>query len=110
MDMQSIVPASRSAIARRDSRTTGRALARIDGRTEVGLAEIEAKAEIQVAKVAAVGYVGKRALIEVAGLSNLEQRLSAIDPTSIGRYQSIVDIVAIEAAGVVSETVRKVSR
>jgi hypothetical protein len=94
----------------RESRSTGRALARIDAQTEVGLAEIESKAELQSAKVSAIAYVGKRALIEVAGLSNLEQRLSAIDPTSIGRYQSIVDIVAIEAAGVVSETVRRVSR
>lgn len=108
--MSSLVPVRGTSIATRESRYTGRALARIDSQTEIGLAEIEAKAELQVAKVAAIGHVGKRALIEVAGLSNLEQRLTAIDPTSIGRYQSIVDIVAIEAAGVVSETVRRVSR
>jgi len=108
--MSSIVPVGGVGVARRESRYAGRALARIDSQTEIGLAEIESKAELQVAKVAALGYVGKRALIEVAGLSNLEQRLTAIDPTSIGRYQSIVDIVAIEAAGVVSDTVRRVSR
>ncbi len=108
--MSNIVPLASNTIARRESRYTGRALSRIDTQTEIGLAEIESKAELQVAKVAAIGYVGKRALMEVAGLSNLEQRLTAIDPTSIGRYQAIVDIVAIEAAGVVSETARRVSR
>jgi hypothetical protein len=108
--MSTIVPVGSTAMARRESRYTCRTLARIDSQTDIGLAEIESKAELQAAKVAAIGYVGKRALIEVAGLSNLEQRLTAIDPTSIGRYQSIVDIVAIEAAGVVSETARRVSR
>ncbi|MGD0880113.1 MAG: hypothetical protein ABSB09_00905 [Acidimicrobiales bacterium] len=97
-------------MVRRESRYTSRALARIDSQTEIGLAEIESKAELQAAKVSAIGYVGKRALMEVAGLSNLEQRLTAIDPASIGRYQAIVDIVAVEAAGVVSETARRVSR
>ncbi len=34
-----------AAVARRESRYSGRALARIDSQTEVGLAEIESKAE-----------------------------------------------------------------
>jgi hypothetical protein len=108
--MSSIVPVASAAVARRKARFTGHALARIDVQTEIGLGEIESKAELQAARVGAIGYVGKRALIEVAGLSNLEQRLTTIDPTSLGRYQSIVDIVAIEAAGMVSETARRVSR
>jgi hypothetical protein len=43
--MSNIVPMASAAVARRESRYSGRALARIDSQTEVGLAEIESKAE-----------------------------------------------------------------
>jgi hypothetical protein len=106
----SIIPRGNSMTAAGESRYTGRALARIDSSTEIGLAEIEAKAELQVARVMAVGYVGKRAMHEVAMISQLEQQLSALVPMATARLQAIGDMVALEAADVVADTVPRVSR
>jgi hypothetical protein len=106
--MSSIVPAGSSVLANRQSRCTGRALARIDSRTEVGLAEIESQAELQVGRVMAVTYVGKRAMQEVAMLSQLEGQLAALVPLATSRLQAIGDMVALEAAEVVADTVRRV--
>jgi hypothetical protein len=108
--MSNIVPATSNAIARRESRYAGRALARIDSRTELGLAEIESQAELQAGRVMAVGYVGKRAMHEVAMISQLEQQLATLVPMATGRLQAIGDMVALEAADVVADTVRRVSR
>jgi hypothetical protein len=85
-------------------------LARIDARTEIGLGEIESKAELQVARVMAVGYVGKRAMHEVAMVSQLEQQLATLVPMATSRLQAIGDMVALEAADVVADTVRRVRR
>ena len=106
--MSNIVPARGSSVARRESRYSGRALARIDSRTELGLAEIESQAELQAARVMAVGYVGKRAMHEVAMISQLEQQLATLVPMATGRLQAIGDMVALEAADVVADTVRRV--
>ena len=106
--MSSIVPSGSSALANRQSRYTGRALARIDSRTEVGLAQIESQAELQVGRVMAVTYVGKRAMQEVAMLSQLEGQLAALVPLATSRLQAIGDMVALEAAEVVADTVRRV--
>jgi hypothetical protein len=108
--MSNIVPAAGISIASRESRYTGRALARLDAQTEIGLAQIEAKAELQVARVMAVGYVGKRAMHEVAMISQLEQQLATLVPMATGRLQAIGDMVALEAADIVADTVRQVSR
>jgi hypothetical protein len=105
-----LITAGGASIERRSSRYTGRALARIDSHTELGLAEIEAKAELQMARVMAVGYVGKRAMHEVAMISQLEQQLSTLVPMAAVRLQAIGDMVALEAADVVADTVRRVSR
>ncbi len=108
--MSNIVSASNPTIARRESRYTGRALARLDSQTEIGIAEIESKAEIQATRVMAVGYVGKRAMHEVAMVSQLEQQLATLVPMATGRLQAIGDMVALSAADVVADTVRRVSR
>jgi hypothetical protein len=76
----------------------------------MGLARIEQGAEMQVGRLQAVVYVGKRAMQEVALLSQLEGQLSAVVPLATSRLQGIADIVALEAADVVSETLRRVSR
>lgn len=106
--MSNIVPAGSAGISPRQSRITGRALAWIDSQTEVGLAEIESQAELQVGRVMAVAYVGKRAMHEVAMLSQLEVQLATLVPMAISRLQAIGDMVALEAADVVSDTVRRV--
>jgi hypothetical protein len=94
----------------RQSGSTGRALSRLDERTQFGLAEIEAQAELQAARTAAVGYVAKRAMQEVAMLSQMELQLATLVPLATGRLQAIGDMAALEAAEIVGDTVRRVSR
>ena len=89
-------------------RGTGRVLGRIDAQTQVGIAQIDQAAELQSRRVDAIGYVGKRALHEVALLSQLEQQLSALVPMAAGRLQALGDMAALGMADVVSDTVRKV--
>jgi len=61
--------------------TPAEPLARIDSQTEIGLGgDRSPRPSCKWPKWRRFGYVGKRALIEVAGLSNLEQRLTAIEP------------------------------
>jgi hypothetical protein len=92
------------------SRSTSRSLSRIDSNSEIGLAIIESKAEIQAAKMMAISYVGKRAMHEVAMVSQLEQQLATIVPMATSRLQAIGDMVALSAAEVVAETLYRVSR
>jgi hypothetical protein len=108
--MSNIVSASTNTIARRESRYAGRALARLDSQTEFGIAEIESTAEMQATRVMAVAYVGKRAMHEVAMISQLEQQLAAVVPMATSRLQAIGDIVALQTAEVVADTVRQVGR
>ena len=107
---ENLVPISESGFGGRRSRYTGRALAILDARTEVGMAQIEAQAELQVARVMAVNFVGKRAMHEIAMLSQLEQQLGELVPSSVPRLRAIGDIVALQAADVVADTVRRVQR
>lgn len=106
--MNEIVASGGRGAVRMRSRFAGRALAQVDSRTEIGLAQIESQAELQAGRVMAVSYVGKRAMHEVAMISQLEQQLAALVPMATARLQAIGDMVALEAADVVADTVRRV--
>lgn len=108
--MSNLVPSSRGSVGRREPRYAGRAQARLDAQTEIGLAEIESKTEMQAARVMAVSYVGKRAMHEVTMISQLEQQLIALIPMATARLVAIGDMVALSAADVVADTVRRVHR
>lgn len=107
--MTQLAKYNRGGLTARERRH-GRGLAHIDDLTEYGLAEIEAQAELQVAKVQAVGYVCKRAMHEVAMVSQLEQQLATLVPMATARLQAMGDMAALDMADVVGDTVRKVSR
>jgi hypothetical protein len=62
----------------RPSRYASKALSRLDDRVTIGVAEIEAEAELQATRVMAVSYVGKRAMHDIAMISQLEQQFAAI--------------------------------
>jgi hypothetical protein len=94
----------------RESRIAGRALARIDGQTDVGLAKIQQAAELQVERVQAIGYVGQQGMQVVALASQMEANLAKLVPLATTRLQAIGDIVSLEVADVISHTVRRVSR
>ncbi len=92
----------------RQSRRVGRELDRLDAQGQVQVAVIDHQAELQAARVQAIGYVGKRAMHEVALVSQLEQQLSALVPMATGRLQALGDMTALGMADVVSDTVRRV--
>jgi hypothetical protein len=105
--MSEMMPFGRG-LARWESRATSRELSRLDAQGRVGMARINQAADLQAERVAAVGYVGKRAMHEVAMLSQLEQQLSALVPMATARLQGLGDLSALAMADVVSETVRRV--
>ncbi len=95
-------------LAKRESRQVSRELSRMDARGQVELARINQQADLQAERIAAIGYVGKRAMHEVTMLSQLEVQLSSLVPSAIPRLQGIGDLTALAMADVVSETVRRV--
>jgi hypothetical protein len=95
-------------VATRQARQIGRELSRLDGRGRLEMARIDQQADLQSERVSAIAYVGKRAMHEVAMLSQLEVQLGAIVPSATPRLQGIGDITALAMADVVSETIRKV--
>ena len=106
--MSDVVPFGAGGLSRRDARLVGRELSRMDGRGRLELARIGQEADLQAERVAAVGYVGKRAMHEVAMLSQLEVQLSCLVPAATARLQGIGDLTALHMAEVVGQTVRKV--
>jgi hypothetical protein len=92
----------------RDVRTVGRELSKLDGRGRLELARIDQEADLQAERLSALAYVGKRAMQDIALLSQLEIQLSALVPAATPRLQGIGDMTALAMADVVSDTVRKV--
>lgn len=105
--MSEILPFG-GGVAKRDSRQVRRELAQMDARGQVELARINQQADLQAERLAAIGYVGKRAMHEVTMLSQLEVQLSALVPSATPRLQGLGDLTALAMADVVGETVRKV--
>ena len=105
--MSEMVPFG-GGLARHELRSVGRELSRLDGRGRVEMARINQQADLQAERLAAVGYVGKRAMHEVTMLTQLEVQLSALVPSAMPRLQGLGDLTALAMADVVSETVRRV--
>jgi hypothetical protein len=105
--MSDLVPIGR-AFAKREMRRSSRELARVDVEGQLEMVRINQQADLQAERVSAVNYVGKRAMHEVAMLSQLEMQLSLLTPAAIPQLQGIADLTALAMADVVSETVRKV--
>jgi hypothetical protein len=105
--MSEMVPFG-GGFSKRQSRAVSRELSRLDGQGQVEMARINQAADLQAERIAAVGYVGKRALHEVAMLSQLEVQLSALVPAATPRLQGLGDLSALAMAEVVGETVRRV--
>lgn len=105
--MSEMVPFG-GGLAKRESRALRRELAHLEGRGRLELARIDQQAELQAERVAAIGYVGKRAMHEVTMLSQLETQLSAMVPSAVPRLQGLGDMTALAMAEVVAETVRRV--
>jgi len=90
--MSTIEPYQGGSLERRHSR----AVARVDAGSELRLARVEAEAEVQAATVDAMSYVGRRAMQDVALVSQLEQQLALAVPMASGRLAAIADVTALE--------------
>ena len=107
--MSQVTPLQRRPqLSRSDSRQLDRALSRLQAESRMGGAEIVQAAELQAVRVDAVTWVGKRALHNVALLSQLETQLVGLVPTATGRLQAIGDMTSLAVAEVVSDTLRQV--
>jgi hypothetical protein len=84
-----------------------RGLARLSDQTTLGRAIVEARAEVQAAKVDAIGAVAGRAMQDVALISQMEQSLAQMVPHASGRLATIADLAAIQMADVVASTARR---
>jgi hypothetical protein len=106
--MANIVAATNpvNALASRQSR----ALGRLDDRTDLAVAEIQANTDLQIARVQAVGYVAQQGMQVVAMASQMEANLATLVPAAVSRLQAIGDLMALEVADVVSQTVRRIGR
>jgi hypothetical protein len=105
--MSEIVPFG-GGLAKRQSRALSRELSRLDSHGRYELARIGQEADLQAERIAAVGYVGKRAMHEMAMVSQLEVQLSSLVPAATCRLQGLGDLTALAMADVVGETVRRV--
>lgn len=97
-------------LARAEARGVRRELARMEAKAQTALGRIEIEADLQVARVHGLAYVGKQAMQATAIVSELEGQLGQMVPQARGRLQGIADITTLGMAEIVADTVRKVSR
>lgn len=107
--MSDLVPyAGGQPVSRTQSRQLNRGLTSLSLTTRLDIARIESAAEVQATRADAVTYVGKRAMQDVAMLSQLEQQLAALVPMATGRLQAIADMTSLAIAEVVGDTLHQV--
>lgn len=99
-----------SATSRGLSRRTGRALAHIQDGSSVGVARVEARAELQAAQVDAMTAVTQRGMQGAAFISQVEGQLGQTVPLAVSRLQAIADIGALGISQVVMDTANKLRR
>lgn len=95
---------------RRQSRAVTRQIGGLESSKAVGLARVEVQAELEAAKVHAIGYVGQQAMQAVTMVSQLEQQLGSACPLAVTRLQGIADMTALSVAQVVADSTRKIGR
>lgn len=92
------------------TKRVGNTLAGINGQTDIDIARVEAAADVQCAKVDAVGAVGQRAMQGTAFLSQVEGSLGQAVPLAVTRLQAIGDLSALAMGMVVTDTVTRLRR
>lgn len=101
--MTTLVPSS-GFLPTTSDRRLNRSLTALHDQRVVGLARLEAVAELQACKVAAMAYVGERAMHRVAALSQLEGQLAQIVPLATSRLEALTNMTALALAEIVTET------
>ena len=92
------------------SRNHSRAVARVQGGTNLSLVRVDGEAQVQEAIVQGVASVGASAMRSIAMVSQLEVQLGQLVPAAVSRLQAIGDITGLAMAEVVSETASRLNR
>ncbi len=108
--MSDLIPVTGGVGSRREDRAVARAIRGLQTGTEIGLARLEHKAQIESAKAHAVGYVGQQAMQAVTMVSQMEAQLGQACPMAVSRLQGIADMTALSIAQVVADSARKLGR
>ncbi len=87
-----------------------RQLARVNGGAAIESALLNAKADVELTKLEAIGAIAAMAQTQVAQLSRMETTLAQMVPEASGRIAAIGDVAAISMCEVVSNASRKISR
>lgn len=106
--MSDLVPLNPRSLSRGESRELSRIMGTLEARTSMETTRIDLAADLQAAKVDALAYVGRRAMQDIARLTQLEQQLVLMVPMASGRLQAIGDLTALAVTEVVTDTLRKV--
>lgn len=106
--MNTLVRRSNELVSTGPDRATGRALAKVEQQTSVELALIEQAVALQDGRIQALGIVARRAMEEVAMISQFEQQFATLVPLATTRLQAIGDTMAFSAANIVADTGRRV--
>lgn len=108
--MANIVRYSSPAVQRREDRVVGRALARIDTRTDIGIAEVDSKLQIQEAKAQGVITMTAGAARGAAQLGQLENQLQEMIPGSAAKVGFLIDRGILALGDVLDDTVTELRR
>jgi len=88
-------------------RSTQRELQYLNVETGMATRRIDAKAEIEAARMSALASVGQRALQEVAMITKLERDLAESVPAAVARLTSIGDMTQIALGSMVLGAARR---
>lgn len=85
----------------------GRALSRLGGEGQLGLARIDVGVQLQVARAQGLGEVTEVAMDAVARASMRADQLAQMVPSAAGRLQALGDAMTMAEIGVVHDTARR---
>ena len=93
-----------------EQRRVGRELRRLATEASLQVAVIEARTEIEAAKIDAIGDIGIRAMHKAALVRRMEQSLAQAVPHGSGDLATIADITGLALASVTARSERRIGR
>jgi hypothetical protein len=101
------VPYRRGALSKIEGRQAELKLAKLRHDAALEKERLRLAAEIEAVRVDSQIYVGRRAMRNVAFLSEFEELLARLSPTALSRVSAMADITCLSIAEMVSESARK---
>lgn len=99
-----------SRLRNREAKAFSQALARLDNQTDLEIREVEAAAEIGMAKVQAVAVIGNAALSAQAALSARERMLIEAEPGAIHGIAFLSQRLTLALGDVIDNGTRDITR